>query len=340
MQDKIKEIYTQTKNDLAKINTLKTLEDFKIGLFGKKGQITALMKDLGKLPKEMRPEYGQKVHELRSDITQIIEKAHASLKQKELAHTLQKQAIDVTIPAKPATIGRKHPLTNIMDEIEAIFLGMGYKIAQGPDIENDYYNFEALNIHATHPARDENDTFRLGDYLLRSQTSPVQVRVLERGKLPIKIIAPGRVYRPDEVDATHSPVFHQIEGLVVDKGITMAHLKGSLLTFAKELFSENVNIRFRPHYFPFTEPSAEMDISCFNCNTGDPNCKVCRGEGYIELLGCGMVHPRVLKMSGVDPDIYSGFAFGMGLERLTMQRYGVEDLRLFYENDLRFLRQF
>ena len=227
----------------------------------------------------------------------------------------------------------------VIDEISDIFIGMGYEIAEGPEVEKDYYNFEALNIPKDHPAKDEQDTFYInGDILLRTQTSPVQVRTMEKGKLPIRAISPGTVYRSDEVDATHSPVFHQLEGLVVDKGITMGDLKGALAVFAKELFGEDVKVRFRPHHFPFTEPSAEMDVTCFAC--GGKGCRVCKGEGYIELLGCGMVHPKVLKMSGIDPEEYSGFAFGMGLERVAMQRYGITDLRLLFENDMKFLKQF
>ncbi len=227
----------------------------------------------------------------------------------------------------------------VIDEISDIFIGMGYEIVEGPEVELDYYNFEALNIPANHPAKDEQDTFYInGDILLRTQTSPVQVRTMERGVLPIRAVCPGTVYRADEVDATHSPVFHQCEGIVIDKGITMGDLKGALEVFAKELFGKDIKVRFRPHHFPFTEPSAEMDVTCFAC--GGKGCRVCKGEGYIELLGCGMVHPKVLKMSGIDPEVYSGFAFGMGLERVAMQRYGITDLRLLFENDTKFLKQF
>jgi phenylalanyl-tRNA synthetase alpha chain len=249
------------------------------------------------------------------------------------------EKIDVTMPGKKNKPGNKHPMTKVMDDLKQIFIGMGYEIAEGPDIETDYYNFEALNTPKTHPARDEQDTFYAeGGFVLRTATSPVQVRVMEKGNLPIRIIAPGRVYRSDEVDATHSPTFHQLEGLVIDKGITMGDLKGSLEAFAKELFGSRTKVRFRPHYFPFTEPSAEMDASCFSC--GGSGCRICKHTGFIELLGCGMVHPKVLRMSGIDDKIYSGFAFGMGLERVAMQKYGIADLRLLYENDMRFLRQF
>ena len=252
---------------------------------------------------------------------------------------LKAETIDVTMPGRTCSCGHNHPMSIVIDEISDIFIGMGYEIAEGPDVEKDYYNFEALNIPADHPAKDEQDTFYINaDILLRTQTSPVQVRTMEKGKLPIRVICPCAVYRSDEVDATHSPVFHQLEGLVVDKGITMGDLKGALAVFAKELFGENVKVRFRPHHFPFTEPSAEMDVSCFAC--GGKGCRVCKGEGYIELLGCGMVHPKVLKMSGIDPEEYSGFAFGMGLERVAMQRYGITDLRLLFENDMKFLKQF
>ena len=243
------------------------------------------------------------------------------------------------MPGKKEKCGHKHPMSTVIDEISDIFMGMGYEVAEGPEVEKDYYNFEALNIPADHPAKDEQDTFYISnDILLRTQTSPVQVRTMEKGNLPIRVICPGTVYRADEVDATHSPVFHQLEGLVIDKGITMGDLKGALATFAKELFGEDTKVRFRPHHFPFTEPSAEMDVSCFAC--GGKGCRVCKGEGYIEVLGCGMVHPKVLKMSGIDPEVYSGFAFGMGLERVAMQRYGITDLRLLFENDVKFLKQF
>jgi len=339
--DDIEQIRLKTKNKIENINNLKDFEDFKVSIFGKKGKLTDLMKNLSILPKEERPSFGQTVNILRDELENIFFLKQQSLKQSLIKEAFEKETIDVTISKKNHHLGTKHPLITVMDEIKNIFLGMGYQIVEGPDIETSYYNFDALNIPKVHPARDGQDTFYIGtDFLLRSQTSPVQVRTMERGELPIKIIAPGRVYRPDEIDATHSPIFHQIEGLVVDKGINMSNLKGALLSFVREFFGKDVKIRLRPHHFPFTEPSAEMDISCFSCINNDPSCKVCRGEGYIELLGCGMVHPNVLKMSGINPNVYSGFAFGMGLERIAMQKYNIEDLRLFYENDIRFLKQF
>ena len=343
MIEKLQQIKLEAETTLATVTTLKELEDLRISIFGKKGPVTSLMKELGSLSKEERPKVGQEINEIRTALETTFDTKANTLKQQEMQAALSKETIDVTIPGKNFAVGRKHPLTTVMDEIKAIFLGMGYQIADGPDIETAYYNFDALNIAKNHPARDMQDTFYIGSHLLRSQTSPVQVHVMEQGELPIKIIAPGRVYRPDEVDATHSPIFHQIEGLVVDKGITMANLKGTLTTFAKQLFGKDVSIRLRPHHFPFTEPSAELDISCTFCNEDDGSrcsCKVCKGEGYLELLGCGMVHPNVLKMCGIDPEIYSGFAFGMGLERLTMMRFDIEDLRAFYENDVKFLGQF
>ena len=254
---------------------------------------------------------------------------------------LKAETIDVTMPGKARPLGHRHPMNQVIDNIKNIFIGMGYEIAEGPEIELAYYNFEALNIPKDHPARDEQDTFYIngkGDFLLRTQTSPIQVRVMENKKPPIRIIAPGRVYRSDEVDATHSPIFHQLEGLVIDKGITMGDLKGALAVFAKELFGEDTQVRFRPHHFPFTEPSAEMDASCFAC--GGKGCRVCKDSGFIEVLGCGMVHPKVLEMAGIDPNVYSGFAFGMGLERVAMQKYAISDLRLLFENDVKFLKQF
>ena len=252
---------------------------------------------------------------------------------------LKKEVIDVTLPGRKNELGRLHPLTRVLDELKDIFIGLGFKIAEGPEVEYDYYNFEALNIPKNHPARDTQDTFYIEDNIvLRTQTSPMQVRVMEKQKPPIRIIAPGRVYRNDAQDATHSPVFHQVEGLVIDKGVTMADLKGTLEAFIKALYGESARVRFRPHHFPFTEPSAEMDVSCFVC--GGEGCRVCKGEGFIEILGCGMVHPKVLANCGIDPEVYSGFAFGVGLERIAMGRYNIDDLRLFFENDLRFLRQF
>ena len=339
MKQKLKEIHDKAIATLKEVGQMKELEETKVKLLGKKGELTAVLKEMGKLSKEERPIIGQLANEVRQDIEQKLEEAKKRLLAAEQEIKLKAETIDVTVPGKKCACGHKHPMSIVIDEICDIFIGMGYEIAEGPEVEKDYYNFEALNIPKDHPAKDEQDTFYInGDILLRTQTSSVQVRTMEKGKLPIKAISPGTVYRSDEVDATHSPVFHQLEGLVVDKGITMGDLKGALAVFAKELFGEDIKVRFRPHHFPFTEPSAEMDITCFACV--GKGCRVCKGEGYIELLGCGMVHPKVLKMSGIDPEEYSGFAFGMGLERAAMQRYGITDLRLLFENDVKFLKQF
>ena len=276
---------------------------------------------------------------MRSALENALNEKAAELKEKKLERQLRHEKLDVTMPGSALPMGHQHPLTRVQREMEDIFIGMGFQIAEGPEVEYDYYNFQALNIPENHPARDTQDTFYITDnILLRSQTSPVQVRVMEKQKPPIRVISPGRVYRSDALDATHSPLFHQMEGLVVDKGITMSDLKGTLETFAKKMFGENTNIRFRPHHFPFTEPSAEVDVSCFAC--GGKGCRVCKGEGWIEILGAGMVHPFVLSNCGIDPEVYSGFAFGMGIERVAMKHYGIDDIRLFYENDRRFLEQF
>ncbi|MDD3570186.1 MAG: phenylalanine--tRNA ligase subunit alpha [Lachnospiraceae bacterium] len=339
MKKELQEIHDRALETLKSVQQVKDLDEIKVKLLGKKGELTAILKGMKDLTNEERPIIGQLANEVRQDIETKIEEAKAKLAAMEMEHRLSKETIDVTMPGKSGPCGHKHPMSIVIDEITDIFIGMGYSVAEGPEIEKDYYNFEALNIPANHPAKDEQDTFYIsGDILLRTQTSPVQVRTMEKGDLPIRVICPGTVYRADEVDATHSPIFHQLEGLVVDKGITMGDLKGALAVFAKELFGEDTKVRFRPHHFPFTEPSAEMDVTCFAC--GGKGCKVCKGEGYIELLGCGMVHPKVLKMSGIDPDVYSGFAFGMGLERVAMQRYGITDLRLLFENDIKFLKQF
>lgn len=294
------------------------------------------MKEL--LPQD-RPAFGQLINEARGEIERKLEAAKAALEAKELEMRLKREVIDVTLPAKRNKLGHRHPNTIALEEVERIFVGMGYEVVEGPEVELDYYNFEALNIPANHPAKDEQDTFYINDdILLRTQTSPVQVREMEKGKLPIRMIAPGRVFRSDEVDATHSPSFHQIEGLVIDKRITFADLKGTLEEFVRELFGKDTKVKFRPHHFPFTEPSAEVDMTCFKC--GGSGCRFCKGSGWIEILGCGMVHPRVLKMSGIDPEEYSGFAFGVGLERIALLKYEIDDMRLLYENDDRFLKQF
>ncbi len=339
MKKQLHEIHDSALKMLSSAEGIKELDEIKVKLLGKKGELTAILKGMKDLSNEERPIIGQIANEIRNDIEAKIDEAKTRLAELEMSHRLESESIDVTMPGKSVELGHKHPMTTVIDEIISIFIGMGYSVAEGPEVEKDYYNFEALNIPKNHPARDEQDTFYISDdIVLRTQTSPVQVRTMENGKLPIRVVCPGKVYRSDNVDATHSPIFHQLEGLVVDEGITMGDLKGALAVFAKELFGNDVKVRFRPHHFPFTEPSAEMDVTCFAC--GGKGCRVCKGEGYIELLGCGMVHPKVLKMSGIDPDRYSGFAFGMGLERVAMQRYGITDLRLLFENDVKFLKQF
>ncbi len=318
---------------------LKSLDELRVALLGKKGELTAILKQMGKLTPEERPVIGQLANEVRADIEKELETRMAAVKQAMQDARLEAERLDVTLPGKKPLLGKKHPLTLVLDELKDIFLGMGFDVVQGPEVELDYYNFEALNIPKNHPARDTQDTFYISDnVLLRTQTSPVQVRTMEKQKPPIRVISPGRVYRSDAVDATHSPLFHQIEGLVVDKGVTMADLKGTLELFVKRLYGDESVVRFRPHHFPFTEPSAELDVQCFACH--GEGCRLCKGEGWIEVLGCGMVHPKVLSICGIDPEVYSGFAFGIGLERIVMRRYNIDDLRLFYENDLRFLDQF
>ena len=316
-----------------------SLEQIKVKYLGKKGELTAVLRGMGALSPEERPIVGQMANEVREAIETAIAERSRELAAKALNERLKTEKLDVTMPASPLPMGHLHPLTQAQRELENIFIGMGFSIAEGPEVEKDYYNFQALNIPENHPARDTQDTFYITDnILLRSQTSPVQVRVMEHQKPPIRIISPGRVYRSDALDATHSPLFHQLEGLVIDKGITMGDLKGTLAVFAKKMFGEETKIRFRPHHFPFTEPSAEVDVSCFVC--GGKGCRLCKGEGWIEILGAGMVHPFVLSNCGIDPEEYSGFAFGLGIERITMARYGIDDIRLFYENDERFLEQF
>lgn len=315
------------------------IEALRIQYLGKKGELTAVLRGMGKLSAEERPVIGQLANDIRAEIEAEIEKRTAALKSAALDAKLKAEKLDVTIPGEKIAVGKPHPLAMVQRQLEEIFLGMGYSIAEGPEVEYDYYNFQALNIPPDHPARDTQDTFYITEnILLRSQTSPVQARVMEKQQPPIKIISPGRVYRSDAVDATHSPLFHQCEGLVVDKGITMGDLKGTLEMFAQTMFGADTKIRFRPHHFPFTEPSAEVDVSCFAC--GGKGCRLCKGEGWIEILGAGMVHPNVLRMCGIDPDVYSGFAFGLGIERIVMLKYHIDDMRHLYENDVRFLHQF
>lgn len=339
MQDKLNQIKEQALKSINEAADLKILDDIRVAILGKKGELTAVLRGMKDLSNEERPIIGKLANEVRSAVEEQLEKAKSELGNKQRAHQLSNETIDVTMPARKPELGHRHPMSIVLDDIKEIFIGMGYAIAEGPEIEDDYHNFEALNLPENHAARDEQDTFYITpDIMLRTATSPVQVRVMESHDLPIRMIMPGRVYRSDEVDATHSPVFNQIEGLVIDENITFADLKGALAEFVKALYGDNVRVKFRPHYFPFTEPSAEVDVSCVMC--GGEGCRICKNTGWIEILGCGMVHPKVLEMSGIDPTKYSGFAFGMGLERITMLRYSIEDLRLFYENDIRFLKQF
>lgn len=339
MKKQLEEIRQLASKTIDQFKSKAELEEARIKFLGKKGELTAILKQMGKLSTEERPIIGQLANEIRADIEDAIAKKATQLKAIEMEVKLKSEKIDVTMPGTARTLGHKHPLTIVLDELKDIFLGMGFDVAEGPEVELDYYNFEALNIPKNHPARDTQDTFYISDNIvLRTQTSSVQVRVMETSEPPIRVIAPGRVYRSDAVDATHSPIFHQVEGLVVDKGINMGDLKGTLESFAKRLYGDDTKIRLRPHHFPFTEPSCEIDVSCFKC--GGKGCSMCKGEGWIEILGGGMVHPTVLRNGGIDPEVYSGFAFGVGLERLAMFRFNIDDMRLFYENDLRFLEQF
>ena len=337
----MKEILAKLKSDaLSQIADDKAdLEQIRVRYLGKKGELTAVLRGMGSLSAEERPVIGQLANEVRANIEEAIAKRAEKMKEHALEVKLRSEKLDVTMRGKAPAMGHIHPLTLVQRDLEDIFIGMGFSIAEGPEVEYDYYNFQALNIPPDHPARDTQDTFYITDkILLRSQTSPVQARVMEKQKPPIRIISPGRVYRSDTMDATHSPLFHQFEGLVVDKGIAMSDLKGVLETFAKTEFGEDTRIRFRPHHFPFTEPSAEVDVSCFVC--GGKGCRLCKNEGWIEILGAGMVHPNVLRNCGIDPDVYSGFAFGMGVERIAMLKYHIDDIRMFYDNDVRFLEQF
>ena len=339
MKEKIAEIEKKSIQEIENCTTQKELNELKVKYLGKKGELTTVLRGMGALSPEERPVIGSLVNQVRDKLNELFIEKEETFKKQELEKRLLTEKIDITEPSKKIELGSLHPITQIIKEVEEIFLGMGYKIADGPEVEKAIYNFDKLNTPPDHPARDIQDTFYItDDVVLRSQTSPVQARVMENQKPPIKIICPGAVYRSDSVDATHSPVFHQIEGLVVDKNISMTDLKGTLEMFAKKCLGENTKIRFRPHHFPFTEPSAEADVSCFVC--GGKGCRVCKGEGWIELLGCGMVHPNVFKNCGIDPDEYTGFAFGFGVERIAMAKFGIEDMRLLFENDVRFLKQF
>lgn len=339
MKEQLQNIELRAKKELESVKDTAELESLRVRFLGKKGELTAILKGMAGLSAEQRPVIGQIANRIRADIEDAISNRLKEISAQQEAKRLVSERLDVTLPGKKPQIGRVHPLNQVLNEIEEIFIGMGFDIAEGPEVEYDYYNFEALNLPEGHPARDTQDTFYITDkMLLRTQTSSVQVRVMEQQKPPIRIICPGKVYRADNVDATHSPIFHQIEGLVVDRGVTMGDLKGTLEVYAKHMFGPETKIRLRPHHFPFTEPSAEVDVSCWTC--GGKGCRMCKGEGWIEVLGCGMVHPDVLRRCGIDPEVYSGFAFGIGVERTAMARFGVTDMRQFFEGDARFLAQF
>ena len=341
MKEQLEAIRASALAAIADTKATADLEAVRVQYLGKKGQLTAVLKQMGKLSPEERPVMGQVANAVRADLEQAIEAQSAVLAEKALNDRLEAEALDVTIPGKAVELGHKHPMYIALDEIKDIFVGMGFTVLDGPEVELAEYNFDKLNAEEGHPSRDWSDTFYFDEdsrVMLRSQTSPMQVRAMETMELPIRIIAPGRVYRKDEVDATHSPMFHQVEGMVIDKGVTMADLKGTLNTVVEQLYGKGTKTRFRPHHFPFTEPSCEMDVQCHKC--GGVGCPTCKGEGWIELLGAGMVHPKVLKMAGIDPEVYSGWAFGIGLERTAMRRFKIADLRLIFENDVRFLEQF
>jgi phenylalanyl-tRNA synthetase alpha chain len=344
MKEELLAIKTKFLTEIDASGHITALEDIRLAAFGKKGEMTAILRGMGGLSAEERPVIGQMANEVRAALEEKLAEKKQMLSKALMEEKLSQEGLDITLPGIKQTMGHRHPVAMVTEELCKIFIGMGYDIAEGPEVETDYHNFEALNIYSGHPARDEQDTFYVeGGKVLRTHTSPVQIRHMESSKPPIAIVAPGKVFRSDELDATHSPVFHQLEGLLVDKGIHMGHLKGALTTFAKALFGEDVRTRFRPHHFPFTEPSAEMDISCFGCGGAEEKkavCRICKGEGWIEMGGCGMVHPKVLARCGIDPDIYSGFAFGMGIDRIAMQRYNIPHLKLLFENDMEFLKQF
>ncbi len=339
MKEKLQLIKEEALKQIEACESLEILNDIRIQYLGKKGELTAVLKGMKDVSAEERPKVGQMVNETREAIESALESSKSTMEKKLREAKLKEEVIDVTLPAKKVIVGHRHPNTIALEEVERIFVGMGYEVVEGPEVEYDKYNFEKLNIPENHPAKDEQDTFYINkEIVLRTQTSPVQARIMEEGKLPICILSPGRVFRSDEVDATHSPSFHQIEGLVIDKNISFSDLKGTLDVFVKELFGEETKTKFRPHHFPFTEPSAEVDVTCFKCSGA--GCRFCKGSGWIEILGCGMVHPHVLEMCGIDPDEYTGFAFGMGLERIALLKYEIDDMRLLYENDIRFLKQF
>ncbi len=339
MKDKLNAIKEAALKQIETAKDLDALNDIRVSVLGKKGELTQVLKSMKDVAPEDRPKVGQMVNDTRAAIENVLEKEKTMLQRKIREEKMKREVIDVTLPGKKKMTGHRHPNQIALEDLERVFIGMGYEVVEGPEVELDHYNFELLNIPANHPAKDEQDTFYITkDILLRTQTSPVQARIMEQGRMPIRIISPGRVFRSDEVDATHSPSFHQVEGLVVDKGITFADLKGTINQWAKEFFGPDTRTKFRPHHFPFTEPSAEVDVTCFKC--GGKGCRMCKGSGWIEILGCGMVHPKVLHDCGIDPEEYSGFAFGIGLERIALLKYEIDDMRLLYENDKRFLDQF
>ena len=339
IRENLAQIGEELKQELAQTDASQALEALRVKVLGKKGSLTALLRGMGQLSPEERPKMGQMINEAREKLTALLDEKQAQLAAREKEMRLAAEAIDITEPRDLPPIGAEHPIQLVLNEVLSCFEGLGFQVAEGPEVELDKFNFELLNLPKNHPARDAQDTFYIDDNIvLRTHTSPVQARTMLTKKPPIRIVCPGRVFRADEVDATHSPVFHQIEGLVIDKDVTMADLKGTLDAFAKRLYGSDIDVRFRPSFFPFTEPSAEVDLTCFNCH--GQGCRVCKGTGWIEVLGCGMVNPKVLEMCGIDPTVYSGFAFGIGLERITMLRYGIKDMRLLYEGDLRFLKQF
>ncbi len=340
MLDRLDQLEREAEEAITAASDIEELRALRVRFLGKKGALTALLRGMSQLPPGQRPAVGRKANDLRDRLEELLRQKEAAVREAASGARWEKERIDVTLPGSPVLLGRKHPLTLILDEIKGIFTGLGFQTARGPEIESEYYNFEALNMPSDHPARDMQDSFYVSpQFLLRTHTSPVQVRTMElqAPRLPVRIIAPGKVFRRDD-DATHSPMFHQVEGLAVDRGVTFADLKGTLLLFARAMFGERQQIRLRPSFFPFTEPSAEVDISCIMC--GGSGCRVCSHGGWLEILGAGMVHPRVLEISGYDPQAVTGFAFGMGVERIAMLKYGIDDMRLLFSNDLRFLRQF
>lgn len=339
MQEKLLAIKEAAFNEISAAENSGTLEEIRVKYLGKKGELTTILRGMGSLSPEERPVVGKLVNEAKSEVEAKLEETVKEIKEREKNAKLASEVIDISLPGKRNVIGKRHPLDLTLESMKEIFISMGFTVEDGPEVELDHYNFEALNIPKDHPARSEQDTFYINDNIvLRTQTSPIQIRTMENQEPPIKMISPGKVYRSDAVDATHSPIFYQMEGLVIDKGVTFADLKGTLELFAKKMFGDKVVTKFRPHHFPFTEPSAEMDATCFVCE--GKGCRVCKGSGWIEILGCGMVHPNVLRNCGIDPEVYSGFAFGFGVDRMVMLKYGIDDIRALYESDMRFLNQF